>query len=330
MALLEQLKKKLQAEGLFDPARKQELPYLPRTIGVVTSPTGAVIRDILHRIADRFPLTVWVAPVRVQGKGAAEEIAAAIQMFNAMDNPPDVIIVARGGGSLEDLWAFNEEIVVRAAADSHIPLISAVGHETDTTLIDFVSDKRAPTPTAAAEMAVPVREELIAYTEELGARSLQAMLRQNKHYRERIQGLSRGLPRPDSLLAQGTQRLDDISSRLIGAWVVRVERALQKVALLGSRLVSPAQKLQTMQQHFINFNERLQHAMRIRLREKNQLLQSNTRLLASLNYQTVLQRGFVLVKDDAGAPITSQAAFATHESATLQFYDGEMRIKSQS
>src|ERR1700761_6167730 len=166
MALMEERKKKLAAEGLFDPARKQLLPYLPDVIGVITSPTGAVIRDIMHRLADRFPRRVLLWPVRVQGDGAAEEIAAAIRGFNALPaagafRQPDVPIVARGGGSIEDLWSFNEEIVVRAAADSMIPLISAVGHETDTTLIDFVADQRAPTPTAAAEMAVPVRAELI-------------------------------------------------------------------------------------------------------------------------------------------------------------------------
>src|ERR1700719_179320 len=177
MALLEQRKQKLAAEGLFDEARKQLLPYLPDVIGIVTSPTGAVIRDILHRLADRFPRHVLVWPVRVQGEGSADEVAAAIRGFNALPEGgaiprPDLLIVARGGGSIEDLWSFNEEVVVRAAADSMIPLISAVGHETDLTLIDFVSDRRAPTPTAAAEMAVPVRAELLAQIAALNARKL--------------------------------------------------------------------------------------------------------------------------------------------------------------
>ena len=170
MALLEKRRKLLEAEGLFKPERKKPLPFLPQVVGVITSPTGAVIRDILHRIGDRFPVHVIVWPVPVQGEGAAEKIAAAIAGFNAMENKPDVLIVARGGGSIEDLWAFNEEIVVRAAAASVIPLISAVGHETDTTLIDFVSDRRAPTPTAAAEIAVPVREELWLGCKQLDAR----------------------------------------------------------------------------------------------------------------------------------------------------------------
>ncbi|HEX8376041.1 MAG TPA: exodeoxyribonuclease VII large subunit, partial [Geminicoccaceae bacterium] len=176
MALLEERKRLLAAEGLFSAERKRAIPYLPRVVGIVTSPTGAVIRDILHRLADRFPRPVLVWPVRVQGEGAAEEIAAAIRGFNALSpgGPiprPDVLIVARGGGSIEDLWAFNEEAVVRAAADSAIPLISAVGHETDTTLIDYASDFRAPTPTAAAEAAVPVRAELIGYVDDLGQRT---------------------------------------------------------------------------------------------------------------------------------------------------------------
>src|ERR1043165_7891553 len=182
MALLEERKKKLAAEGLFDEARKQLIPYLPEVIGVITSPTGAVIRDILHRLSDRFPRHVLVWPVRVQGDGSAEEVAAAIRGFNALPEGgrmprPDLIIVARGGGSLEDLWSFNEEIVVRAAADSMIPLISAVGHETDFTLIDFASDRRAPTPTAAAEMAVPVRVDLLSQIDSLARRQLSCWAR---------------------------------------------------------------------------------------------------------------------------------------------------------
>src|SRR5579884_1519058 len=218
MALLEQRKRRLAAEGLFDEARKQRLPYLPSVIGVVTSPTGAVIRDILHRLAERFPRHVVVWPVRVQGDGAAEEIAAAIRGFNSLarDGPiprPDLLIVARGGGSIEDLWAFNEEIVVRAAAASAIPLISAVGHETDTTLIDFVSDRRAPTPTAAAEIATPVLAELKALTADYERRLVSCSSRQLEHARTRLLGASRGLPRPMDLLALASQRFDHASSR---------------------------------------------------------------------------------------------------------------------
>jgi exodeoxyribonuclease VII large subunit len=219
MALLEERKKKLAAEGLFDEARKQLLPYLPNVIGVVTSPTGAVIRDILHRLSDRFPRRVLVWPVRVQGEGSAEEVAAAINGFNALPEGgrmprPDVIIVARGGGSLEDLWSFNEEIVVRAAAASMIPLISAVGHETDVTLIDFASDKRAPTPTAAAEMAVPVRVELLSQIDSLARRQLSSWARCLDARRTELRAAARALPGADELLAVPRQKLDSLAERL--------------------------------------------------------------------------------------------------------------------
>ena len=219
MKLLEERKKKLAAEGLFDEARKQLLPFLPGVIGVVTSPTGAVIRDILHRLEDRFPRRVLVWPVRVQGETSAAEVAAAIHGFNAMPEGgpmprPDLIIVARGGGSLEDLWSFNEEIVVRAAAASMIPLISAVGHETDFTLIDFASDRRAPTPTAAAEMAVPVRAELMTALSSLGSRKLACWRRNVDRSRKELRLLARALPALDDLLAVPRQRLDACAGRL--------------------------------------------------------------------------------------------------------------------
>ncbi len=219
MALLEERRRKLGAEGLFDPARKRPLPYLPRVIGVVTSPTGAVIRDILHRLADRFPVHVLVWPVRVQGETSAAEVAAAIAGFNALSEGgpiprPDLLIIARGGGSLEDLWSFNEEIVVRAAAASEIPLISAVGHETDTTLIDFASDLRAPTPTGAAEMAVPVRADLVAAVTGLGQRLDGAAFRQIETRKRDLRAAARGLPRLDDLLAIPRRAFDESAARL--------------------------------------------------------------------------------------------------------------------
>ncbi|MBR1178276.1 exodeoxyribonuclease VII large subunit [Bradyrhizobium sp. KB893862 SZCCT0404] len=219
MALMEERKKKLAAEGLFDEARKQLLPWLPEVIGVVTSPTGAVIRDILHRLEDRFPRRVLVWPVKVQGEGSAEQVAAAIRGFNALPEGgkiprPDVLIVARGGGSLEDLWSFNEEIVVRAAAESMIPLISAVGHETDITLIDFVADKRAPTPTAAAEMAVPVRSELFVEVADLGRRTHAYWQRAQESRRNELRAAARALPSAGDLLAIPRQRLDSAGSAL--------------------------------------------------------------------------------------------------------------------
>ncbi|MBN8919230.1 MAG: exodeoxyribonuclease VII large subunit, partial [Rhizobiales bacterium] len=220
MALVEERKRKLEAEGLFDPARKQLIPYLPDVIGVVTSPTGAVIRDILHRLSDRFPRRVLVWPVRVQGEGSAPEIAAAIRGFNALDPSgaiprPDLIIVARGGGSLEDLWSFNDEAVVRAAAESLVPLISAVGHETDVTLIDHASDRRAPTPTAAAEMAVPVRAELIAAVDDLARRGFSSWRQRHERRRADLRGLERLLPTADSLLQTPRQDLALASERLL-------------------------------------------------------------------------------------------------------------------
>ncbi len=227
MAMLEKRKAALAAEGLFDESRKQPIPFLPEIIGVVTSPSGAVIRDILHRLRDRFPRKVLIWPVAVQGQNCAPEVARAIRGFNALTPGgalprPDLIIVARGGGSIEDLWGFNEEIVVRAAAESDIPLISAVGHETDTTLIDYASDRRAPTPTAAAEMAVPVRRELMAWLMEQDARLTAALTQGLTRRGQRLTDLSRGLPRPEALLDVPRQRLDRAGDRLPAALIARV------------------------------------------------------------------------------------------------------------
>ena len=241
MALLEERKRRLTAEGLFDEARKQLLPHLPAVIGVITSPTGAVIRDILHRLADRFPRHVLVWPVRVQGDGSAGDVAAAIAGFNALPEwgaipRPDLLIVARGGGSLEDLWSFNEEIVVRAAAASLIPLISAVGHETDVTLIDFAADRRAPTPTAAAEMAVPVRAELTLDLESLERRALAGWLRTQEARRASVRSAARALPSADEVLALPRQRLDHAAAGLGRA--LRANAHIHRVSLsrIGGRL----------------------------------------------------------------------------------------------
>jgi len=241
MALMEERKKKLAAEGLFDEARKQLLPWLPEVIGVVTSPTGAVIRDILHRLQDRFPRRVLVWPVKVQGEGSAEQIAAAIRGFNAMPKDgriprPDLLIVARGGGSLEDLWSFNEEIVVRAAAESLIPLISAVGHETDITLIDFAADKRAPTPTAAAEMAVPVRSELLVEIESLARRTMICWRRSQESRRNELRAAARALPSPSEVLAIPRQRLDTASAHLPRGLKANTHAHFRRFAGVSSRL----------------------------------------------------------------------------------------------
>ena len=241
MAMLEKRKAALGAEGLFDPARKKPIPYLPEVIGVVTSPSGAVIRDILHRLRDRFPRHVLIWPVAVQGQNCATEVAAAIKGFNALQpgGPiprPDLIIVARGGGSLEDLWGFNEEVVVRAAAASQIPLISAVGHETDTTLIDYASDLRAPSPTAAAELAVPVRLDLLATLADLTARQSRGLAQSLQRRDQRLRDLARALPRLESLLATPRQRLDTAGQRLGGALGMAAAKKRGTYATVASRL----------------------------------------------------------------------------------------------
>ncbi len=257
MALLEERRRKLAAEGLFAQERKRELPYLPRVIGVITSPTGAVIRDILHRLDDRFPSHVLVWPVRVQGDTCAPEVVNAITGFNNLAvggaiPRPDLLIVARGGGSIEDLWGFNEESVVRAVAASEIPIISAVGHETDTTLIDYAADMRAPTPTAAAEAAVPVRVELIAYVEDLGQRQRHGARRLAASYRDRLRAAAAGLPRASDLVATQRQRLDHAASNLLGALrhsnqakAIGFERiaALLKPEMLSRRTLELATRL---------------------------------------------------------------------------------------
>ena len=282
------------------------MPFLPETIGIITSPTGAVIRDILHRLADRFPRHVLLWPVPVQGQGAAEKIAAAIDGFNQMKHPPDVLIVARGGGSIEDLWAFNEEIVVRAAANSKIPLISAVGHETDTTLIDFASDKRAPTPTAAAELAVPVRSELLSRVDQLYAAKNTAMRKYLGFHAERIEGLARGLPRPQQLVAGMEQALDGLVERLMLALPRSLQMRSEKVQRLAAGL-SP----RLLREMLLRQEQRVQHV---------------GAMLESLNVLAVLKRGFVLVKDSAGKVIQSATAMPAQGTLSVQFHDGERLV----
>src|SRR4051812_41916756 len=250
MAVLEERRRKLTAEGLFEIARKRPLPYLPRVVGVVTSPTGAVIRDILHRLDDRFPRHVLVWPVRVQGETCAAEVAAAIRGFNAMTPGgklprPDVIIVARGGGSIEDLWGFNEEIVVRAVAEGTIPLVSAVGHETDWTLIDHAADMRAPTPTGAAEMVVPGRADLGGGGQDLSRRHMDSALRVVEHRRSDLRSAARALPTPDALFAPKRQRLDLAAAKLGPALILNKRRFEERLARTVRQLAlhSPASRL---------------------------------------------------------------------------------------
>ena len=298
MMLLEERKKKLAAEGLFDAPRKQSLPFLPDLIGVVTSPTGAVIRDILHRLAGRFPRHVLLWPVRVQGEGSAEEVAAAIHGFNGlpMHGPirkPDLIIVARGGGSLEDLWSFNEEIVVRAAAASVIPLIAAVGHETDVTLIDFAADMRAPTPSAAAEIAVPVRAELLVRLDSLARRSLACWERcQDARCRE-LRAAMRALPTAEALLAQPRQRLDHASARLPRALIANAQIHHRTFSRIASRLGPPSlrARMARCRELVDALVERAKRAQEVaRLRRQERLASATARLAAGLRANVAAHR----------------------------------------
>jgi len=352
LKMLEERRRRLAAEGLFEAGRKRALPFLPRVIGVVTSPTGAVIRDILHRLSDRFPRHVLVWPVAVQGDSAAGQVAAAIEGFNALPpgGPvprPDLLIVARGGGSLEDLMPFNEEIVVRAAAASAIPLISAVGHETDTTLIDFASDRRAPTPTAAAEMAVPVRAELLARVLDCSRRLESGTARLFGEHRTRLDSLRRGLGDPARLIETAMQRLDDRGERLDRAALGRIERCRAWLAELGARLPHPRRQVAETARHLAQLGDRLVacgsrlahrpaerfHTLSGRfgpepvlrgLADRSARLAAAGRLLESYSYVDVLRRGYALVLDPATGHALGSAQEATPGRAvSIRFQDGE-------
>jgi len=331
MKLLDERKKKLAAEGLFDEARKQLLPFLPATIGVVTSPTGAVIRDILHRLGDRFPRHVLVWPVRVQGETSAAEVANAIRGFNALPDQgplprPDLIIVARGGGSLEDLWSFNEEIVVRAAAESMIPLISAVGHETDVTLIDFAADRRAPTPTAAAEMAVPVRAELIAELMSKARRALACWQRGQEHRRTELRAAARALPALDELLAVPRQRLDACAERLPRALIANARIHHTQLTRVATRLSPRLLKLRLARSSeiVVALGERARRAGDNHLHRRAARLRSAGQLLAAFSYRGVLARGYSLVRDGDGRPLRSASAVAAGMRLAIEFSDGRV------
>ena len=329
MALLEQRKKALAAEGLFDASRKKALPFLPDVIGVVTSPTGAVIRDIMHRLQARFPRRVLLWPVAVQGEKAAAEVAAAITGFNAFTGAlrPDLIIVARGGGSVEDLMAFNEEIVVRAAAASAIPLISAVGHETDTTLIDFAADMRAPTPTAAAELAVPVRAELLAQTFDYARRMLNCFGKGLKDRQRHLAQLARVLPRADTLFATPRQRLDRAVDGLGKALGINLQKHganfHRTSSLLRPRILQDRIRL-GRERSAILF-ERIARAEKISLAEAARHLQGLSRVLESVSHKSALERGFALVRGADGV-VRRAAAVKPGDTLTLTFADGDRRV----
>jgi len=353
MVMLEKRKAALAAEGLFAPERKQPLPYLPEIIGVVTSPSGAVIRDILHRLRDRFPRKVLVWPVAVQGQRCAPEVAAAIEGFNRLTPGgalprPDLLIVARGGGSLEDLWGFNEEIVARAAAASQIPLISAVGHETDTTLIDFVSDHRAPTPTAAAELAVPVRMELLAWVDQQGARLGRALSTGVQQRQQRVRDLGRALPSSESLLNVPAQRLDHLGERLpVALKTAAAKKRLQlseaslRPAILSRRIAEDQRRLIALSDRLAptllatrvtRQSERLDTVLsRLSDRASRQQAERVARLAAlerlreTLGYKATLERGYAVVRGEAGVVTRQAQAVGKLE---IEFADGRVKVNA--
>ena len=333
MALLEKRKKELAAEGLFDAERKRLIPYLPKIIGVVTSPTGSVIRDILHRLSDRFPRHVLVWPVLVQGDGASKQISDAIDGFNNMDTGgkiprPDVIIVARGGGSLEDLWCFNEEEVIRAVAKSSIPLISAVGHETDTTLIDYVSDFRSPTPTAAAEKAVPVRDDLIYTIRDFDMRLEKATRRYFNELEQKVEGLGRGLPKPTDMLSLASQRFDELSDRLPRALKVGVEKHATNFESI-KRLLRPETinvEIKRSAEQIKVSSERMNRAVSYNISNKKNQFETPARLLGSLSYQNVLDRGFAVIRDGEGKALSDGNNIKKGTGLGIEFRDGVVPV----
>ena len=310
LKLLEERRKKFAAEGLFDVAHKKALPYLPEVIGVVTSPTGAVIRDIIHRVTDRFPRRVIVWPAQVQGEGAADQIAAAINGFNKSASGgllprPDVLIVARGGGSLEDLWCFNEEAVVRAVYNSDIPIVSAVGHETDTMLIDYAADVRAPTPTGAAEFVVPVRSELAAKLMLQGSRMVNSIHRLYQENKNLLDGLARGIPNLEQILSDNVQKLDDKVERLNLAFKNYV----------------------TQKENALNLNEIKPIYITNIVEKKNESLQNLSLRLESVSVESVLRRGFAWVKNQRGKTVyNSGEALRSHE-LEITFADGRIKTR---
>lgn len=309
LKLLEERKQKFLAEGLFDAAHKQKIPYLPQTIGVVTSPTGAVIRDIIHRIRDRFPAHIVVWPTPVQGEGAADKIAAAIRGFNALpkDSPyrPEVLIVARGGGSLEDLWAFNEEVVVRAVYKSNIPLISAVGHETDTMLIDYAADVRAPTPTGAAEFAVPVKSEIYNGLLTTDLRLKNAVTRYFSELMQVVNGLARGIPSLAQIILENQQKVDDRSERL--------QLAFKNLLKDKNNLL----KLTNLKPFYVNNL----------LEAKKESLQNLGLRLDSVSIESVLKRGFAWVSDSAFRTVYSTNKAKSSDKLHIRFADGIVKVR---
>ncbi len=333
LKLLQERKRRLSEEGLFEPDRKKDLPFLPQVIGVVSSPTGAVIRDILHRLSDRFPVRVVLWPVLVQGDKAAAEISAAITGFSNLKEGgpvprPDLLIVARGGGSLEDLMAFNDEGVVRAAAACTIALISAVGHETDTTLIDFAADMRAPTPSAAAEMAVPVRTELLARVMNNGMRLVNVMNRSLSQHRTLVEGLGRGLPNLRRVVEEASQRLDDWAERLTNSLRTGLASRRARLAETAAALPKPGQQINHARSRLEGEARAMGQAAKGVVSARLQHLKQAAALLESFSYQRVLERGFALVSDSSGNALSAAAEVKPGMGLEIQFHDAKVTAQA--
>jgi exodeoxyribonuclease VII large subunit len=322
LKLLQERKQKLLAEGLFD--KKRPLPKFPNTIGVVTSPTGAVIQDIIHRVSDRYPCRIILWPVAVQGADAAGEIAEAIRGFNSMLKP-DVIIVARGGGSIEDLWPFNEECVVRAAFESEIPLISAVGHETDTTLIDYAADVRAPTPTAAAEMATPVLAQVLSDVDSLKLRLVRSLRQLSETMALRVQNYR--LPRFEYILNQKELRVDDYSERLERGWRLCEDKNMRR--LDHAKVRPPKGIIDAARGRLPLISNAMNQAFRTKFETKLVRFRNLAERLSQGSYQSTLERGFCLAMDNEGAPIKSVKRFEGEgvHTARIHFYDGSVNVQ---
>ncbi len=330
MAMMEKTKQRLRSEGLFEIDKKMTLPFLPSVIGVITSPSGAVIKDILHRLKDRFPSTVIIWPVTVQGENCAREVSAAIKKFNSLSPSdgiptPNVIIIARGGGSVEDLWGFNEEIVIRAAARSQIPIISAIGHETDTTLLDYVADKRAPTPSAAAEMIVPVRADLIANLSVLDSRRERAIISNLENKKSKLYELNRMLPKSDELLSDYFQKFDMLSSSLVIAIQgFLTKKKLSFVSSGGASLKPKLLKKDILEKRktLDSYSARLELAICQKYNMAVKKYGELGRLHESLSYRNTLARGYTVIRDESGRLITLVRENIVDQKITIEFVDG--------
>ncbi len=331
LKMLEDRKKKLSAEGLFNPDRKKPLPFLPQTIGVITSPTGAVIRDILHRLSDRFPRHVLVWPVLVQGAGAAEQIVSAIQGFQTLGTGPvpcpDVIILARGGGSLEDLMPFNEEAVVRAVAACRIPVISAIGHETDTTLVDYASDFRAPTPTGAAERVVPVRRDLVLQGQEIGYRLAQGLQRTLFEKQQKLELSVTKMGDPQERLAARVQRLDYLSDRLAHVFTRYVHVKHRALLQAEARIKSPEQSIFYARKTLLSVESALGKAVIRVWRDKQTQTRSQDKMLEAYSFKNVLNRGFTVVRSAQGHLLTQADQVQSRTEITIEF-QGDRHVQA--